>query len=63
MFREGAANNTVLLRGVKSHTNRAQFGVGVFLAFFDNASSNTVTIDNCEVIENQAIFSKWTISE
>ena len=56
MFRGGTANNTVQLTGVKLENNTAQFGGGLFLAFFDGTSGNIVTIDGIEVTNNTAMF-------
>ena len=49
MLRGEATNNTVqLLNNVLNH-NKAQFGGGLFLGFYDNASGNVVTLGNTEV--------------
>ena len=42
VFREGTVNNTVQLAGVRLENNIAQFGGGLYLAFFDSASGNYV---------------------
>ena len=53
MFRGEATNNIVQLNSVRLNSNKAQFGGGLFIAFYDNASGNTVTVDNAEVTENE----------
>ena len=56
VLRGEATNNTVqLVNSVRLNNNKAQFGGGLFLGFYDNASGNTVTVDNAEVTENVAM--------
>ena len=57
MLRGEATNNTVqLLNSVRLNSNKAQFGGGLFIAFYGNASGNTVTVDNAEVTENEVLI-------
>ena len=57
VLRGEATNNTVqLLNSVRLNSNKAQFGGGLFIAFYGNASSNTVTVDNAEVIDNEVLL-------
>ena len=59
MLRGEATNNTVqLLNSVRLNSNKAPFGGGLFIAFYDNASGNTVTVDNAEVTENEVLI-EW----
>ena len=54
VLRGEATNNTVqLVNSVRLNNNKAQFGGGLYLAFCDNTSGNTVTVDNAEVTENE----------
>ena len=56
VLRGEATNNTVqLVNSVRLNSNKAQFGGGLFVGFHDNASGNTVTVDNAEVTENEAL--------
>ena len=56
VLRGEATNNTVqLVNNVRLNNNKAQFGGGLFVGFYDNASGNTVTVDNAEVTENEAL--------
>ena len=56
VLRGEATNNTVqLVNSVRLNSNKAQFGGGLFVGFYDNASGNTVTVDNAEVTENEAL--------
>ena len=56
VLRGEATNNTVqLVNNVRLNNNKAQFGGGLYLGFYDNASGNTVTVDNAEVTENEAL--------
>ena len=54
VFRGGAVNNTVQLDRVHLGSNVAQFGGGLYLAFYDNTSDNTVSIVESEVTGNEA---------
>ena len=57
VLRGEATNNTVqLVNNVRLNNNKAQFGGGLFLGFYDNASGNTVTVDNAEVTENEPVL-------
>ena len=56
VFREGSANNIVELSGVRLERNTAQFGGGLYLAFYGNASMNSFSITNCDMISNEAIL-------
>ena len=57
LLRGEATNNTVqLLNSVRLNSNKAQFGGGLSIAFYDNASGNTVTVDNAEVTENEVVI-------
>ena len=59
VLRGEATNNTVqLVNSVRLNNNKAQFGGGLFLGFYDNASGNTVTVDNAEVTENEVLIEK-----
>ena len=59
VLRGEATNNTVqLVNSVCLNNNKAQFGGGLFLGFYDNASGNTVTVDNAEVTENEVLIEK-----
>ena len=59
VLRGEATNNTVqLVNSVRLNNNKAQFGGGLFLGFYDNASGNTVTVDNAEVAENEVLIEK-----
>ena len=59
VFRGEATNNTVqLVNNVRLNNNKAQFGGGLYLGFHDNASGNTVTVDNAEVTENEVIIER-----
>ena len=59
VFRGEATNNTVqLVNNVRLNNNKAQFGGGLYLGFHDNASGNTVTVDNVEVTENEVIIER-----
>ena len=59
VLRGEATNNTVqLLNSVRLNNNKAQFGGGLYLGFYDNASGNTVTVDNAEVTENEVLIEK-----
>ena len=59
VLRGEATNNTVqLVNSVRLNSNKAQFGGGLFLGFYDNASGNTVTVDNAEVTENEVLIEK-----
>ena len=56
VLRGEATNNYVqLVNNVRLNNNKAQFGGGLFVGFYDNASGNTVTVDNAEVTENEAL--------
>ena len=57
VLREGAANNIVQLSGVRLERNTAQFGGGLYLALYGNTINNTITIDSCDVMGNEAIIS------
>ena len=61
VFREGAANSIVQLSGVRLERNTAQFGGGLYLALHGNASNNSITINGCDVIGNEAILSVMDI--
>ena len=57
VLRGEATNNTVqLVNSVRLNNNKAQFGGGLFLGFYDNASGNTFTVDNAEVTENEVLI-------
>ena len=57
VLRGEATNNTVqLVNNVRLNNNRAQFGGGLYLGFYNNASGNTVTVDNVEVTENEVLI-------
>ena len=59
VFRGEATNNTVqLVNSVRLNNNKALFGGGLYLGFHDNASGNTVTVDNVEVTENEVIIER-----
>ena len=59
VLRGETTNNTVqLVSSVRLNNNKAQFGGGLFLGFYDNASGNTVTVDNAEVAENEVLIEK-----
>ena len=59
VLRGEATNNTVqLVNSVRLNNNKAQFGGGLFLGFYDNASGNTFTVDNAEVTENEVLIEK-----
>ena len=59
VLRGEATNNTVqLVNSVRLNNNKAQFGGGLFLGFYGNASGNTVTVDNAEVTENEVLIEK-----
>ena len=59
VLRGEATNNTVqLVNSVRLNNNKAQFGGGLFVGFYDNASGNTVTVDNAEVTENEVLIEK-----
>ena len=59
VLRVEATNNTVqLVNNVRLNNNKAQFGGGLYLGFHDNASGNTVTVDNVEVTENEVIIER-----
>ena len=55
VFRGGAANNTLQLVGVQIEHNMAQFGSGMFLAFYDNTNNNHVIIVNNKVTKNNGL--------
>ena len=55
VFRGGAANNTVQIKRVQFENNMAQFGGGMFLAFYDSTSNNNVTIVNSDMVTNTAL--------
>ena len=62
VLRGEATNNTVqLLNSVRLNNNKAQFGGGLYLGFHDNASGNTVTVDNAEGTENEVLI-EWVSS-
>ena len=54
VFREGVANNVVELSSVRLERNTAQFGGGLYLALHDNASMNSVGMNDCDLIGNKA---------
>ena len=59
VLRGEATNNTVqLVNSVRLNNNKAQFGGGLYLGFHDNASGNTVTVDNVEVTENEVLIER-----
>ena len=59
VLRGEATYNTVqLVNSVRLNNNKAQFGGGLFLGFYDNASGNTVTVDNAEVTQNEVLIEK-----
>ena len=59
VLRGEATNNTVqLVNNVRLNNNKAQFGGGLYLGFHDNASGNTVTVDNVEVTETEVIIER-----
>ena len=61
VLRGEATNNTVqLVNNVRLNNNKARFGGGLYLAFCDNASGNTVTVDNAEVTENEVVLTERT---
>ena len=56
MFRGGVANSTVQLIRVNLVNNTARYGGGLSLAFYDDTSSNNVTIVDSEVTGNVALL-------
>ena len=59
VLRGEATNNTVqLVNSVRLNNNKAQFGGGLYLGFYGNASGNTVTVDNVEVTENEVLIER-----
>ena len=59
VLRGEATNNTVqLVNSVRLNNNKALFGGGLYLGFHDNASGNTVTVDNVEVTENEVLIER-----
>ena len=62
VFREGAANNIVQLSSVILENNTAQFGGGLYLALHGNATMNSVSITNCDMISNEVILSEVDIA-
>ena len=61
VFRGEATNNIVQLNRVVLDSNTAQFGGGLYLGFYDSASSNEVIIRNGQVIQNMALVEKDTL--
>ena len=55
VFRGKTTNNTVLFKSVCLESNIAQFGGGMFLAFYDNTHKNNIIIINSEFIANTAL--------
>ena len=59
VLRGEATNNTVqLVNNVRLNNNKAQIGGGLYLGFHDNASGNTVNVDNAEVTENEVLIER-----
>ena len=57
VLREGAANSIVQLSGVRLERNTAQYGGGLYLALYGDTINNTIAIDSCAVVGNEAILS------
>ena len=58
---DAATNNIVQINKVILDNNTAQFGGGLFLGFYDSASSNDVIITNGQAIQNMALVEKDTL--
>ena len=56
VLRGEAANNIVQINSVHLNSNKGQFGGGLFIAFYDNVSNNTVTVDYAKVTENEVLL-------
>ena len=56
VLRGEATNNIVQINSVHLNSNKAQFGGGLFIAFYDNVSNNTVTVDYAKVTENEVLL-------